>query len=92
MTLEASAVSAKGNQSWSLQLRKKGVHDKYQVFLFTEERKGCVCQNVLTVKDFEAKQTETELSLFIIKLHYEKQIWMYTEASNGTCQNVQYYT
>lgn len=39
------------------------------------------------------KQTKVARTIvFIIKLHLEEQTRLYTEACNGTCQEVQYYT
>lgn len=36
---------------------------------------------------FPSKTTHTDRTIFfIIKIHYEEQTWMYTEACNGTCQ------
>lgn len=39
------------------------------------------------------KQTKVARTIiFIIKLHLKEQTRLYTEACNGTCQKVQYYT
>lgn len=51
------------------------------------EGKGRLAIHVRRYGGLPSKTTRTDRTIvFIIKVHYEEQTWMYTEACNGTCQ------